>query len=98
MDANVINKNCWISEKPSPVLKAWIFGSYSRGTHRPDSDIDIMVEFSPQTRIGLLYFRMIDDLQRLCGRKIDLVEKAMLDPHISVDVANEEILIYERAH
>lgn len=41
---------------------------------------------------------MIDDLQKLCGRKVDLVEKKMLDPHIVANVANDEILIYERAY
>ena len=27
--------------KTQPVLKAWLFGSYSRGEQRPDSDVDI---------------------------------------------------------
>ena len=26
--------------KTQPVLKAWLFGSYSRGEERPDSDVD----------------------------------------------------------
>ena len=29
--------------KTQPVLKAWIFGSFSRGEQTPDSDIDILV-------------------------------------------------------
>ena len=28
--------------KTQPVLKAWLFGSYSRGEERPDSDVDIL--------------------------------------------------------
>ena len=30
--------------KTQPVLKAWLFGSYSRGEERPDSDVDILVD------------------------------------------------------
>lgn len=81
-----------------PIKKAWIFGSYSRGEETPQSDIDILVEFLPQSRIGLQYFKMVDDLQNLCGRKIDLVESGMLDSRVSASVAKDSILIYERAH
>lgn len=28
-----------------PILRAWIFGSYSRGEERSDSDIDILVDY-----------------------------------------------------
>ena len=37
--------------KTQPVLKAWIFGSYARGEERPDSDVDILVEFDHNTPI-----------------------------------------------
>lgn len=97
MNQQLVNKiRKYLSSKP--IDKAWIFGSFSRGEERTDSDIDILVEFSPDTRIGLLYFRMVDDLQKLCHRNIDLVENGMLDPTISDEVAKESVLIYERAY
>lgn len=31
--------------KTQPVLKAWLFGSYSRGEQTKDSDVDILVQY-----------------------------------------------------
>ena len=42
--------------KTQPVLKAWMFGSYSRGEQKPWSDVDILVEFDKNHPIGLLKF------------------------------------------
>lgn len=81
-----------------PIKKAWIFGSFSREEEQADSDIDLLVEFVPQSRIGLQYFRIISDLEDLCNRKIDLVEAGMLDPRIIGNVDKDRILIYERAN
>lgn len=79
-----------------PVEKAWIFGSYSRGEEKDDSDIDILVKFAAGIPLGLGYFRMIEELQGLCRKKIDLVEEGMLDSHVSKFVNRDRILIYER--
>ena len=40
--------------KTQPVEKAWVFGSFSRGEERADSDIDIMITLIPGTRMGVL--------------------------------------------
>ena len=40
--------------KTQPVLKAWLFGSYSRGEQKPWSDVDILVELDDKQPIGLL--------------------------------------------
>ena len=42
--------------KTQPVLKAWMFGSYSRGEQKPWSDVDILVEFDKEKPNGLLKF------------------------------------------
>lgn len=81
-----------------PVSKAWLFGSYSRGEETQDSDIDILVEFMPNHKIGLQYFRMLTDLESLCARPIDLVEKDMVDPYVAPYIEQDKILIYERAN
>jgi predicted nucleotidyltransferase len=36
----------WAARNPK-VRRVWVFGSRARGTHRPDSDIDIAVELEP---------------------------------------------------
>ena len=50
--------------KTQPVLKAWIFGSFSRGEETSDSDVDILVRFDrTNSPIGLLaYMRMHREL------------------------------------
>ena len=58
-----------------------LFGSAARGEMGPDSDIDIMVEFPPDTRIGMIKFELLaEELTRLAGRKVDLVSKRGLKP------------------
>ena len=37
-----------------PVEKVWLFGSFARGEESAESDVDLLVEFTPQTKIGLL--------------------------------------------
>lgn len=45
--------------KTQPVEKAWVFGSYSRGEERPDSDVDILVTLVSGAHVGLAWFAMI---------------------------------------
>lgn len=84
--------------KTQPVLKAWLFGSYSRGEQRPWSDIDILVQYDRRQPIGLLKIAgMKDDLEDLLGREVDLVEDGMLRPWAVESVNRDRRLIYERA-
>jgi predicted nucleotidyltransferase len=85
--------------KTQPVLKAWLFGSYSRGEERPDSDVDILVMYDRSKPIGLFKISGIHlDLERLLGKEVDLVEEKMLYPWVSERVNHDKKLIYERAH
>lgn len=84
--------------KTQPVLKAWLFGSYSRGEQRPWSDVDILVQYDRQKPIGLLKIAgMKVDLEDLLGREVDLVEDGMLRPWVAESVNRDRRLIYERA-
>lgn len=82
--------------KTQPVLKAWLFGSYARGEETPESDIDILVSLDYTQRIGLRYFGMALDLERLLGRGVDLVEEGQLLPFAQSSADNDKTLIYER--
>ena len=84
--------------KTQPVVKAWIFGSYSRGEQKPWSDVDILVEFDKEEPIGLLKFAgIICDLEDLTGHKIDLVEEGTVKSVALDNVNRDRQLIYERA-
>ena len=85
--------------KTQPVLKAWLFGSYSRGEERPDSDVDILVEFDKNARVSLMkHAGMIVDLEQKLRRPVDLVADCTLLPFAVESANRDKTLIYERAH
>ncbi len=49
------------------------FGSVLREDFRPDSDIDVLVEFEPGHVPGLAFFTMQQELAQLFGREVDLL-------------------------
>ena len=82
--------------KTQPVLKAWLFGSYARGEETENSDVDIIVSLDYSQHIGLKYFKMAMDLEKLVGRSVDLVEDGMLLPFANKTAEKDKTLIYER--
>lgn len=80
-----------------PISKIWVFGSYARGTQTEDSDIDLLVKFEPEARIGLFTFsKIIEDLKDITHKQIDLVEEGSFYPWVEQNVSKDKILIYER--
>lgn len=84
--------------KTQPISRAWVFGSFSRGEERADSDIDLIVQYDrTHQRVGLFTIVGIQQhLQHLLGRKVDLVEDGTLMPFATESANNDKILIYER--
>ncbi|REA60432.1 nucleotidyltransferase [Dyadobacter luteus] len=54
------------------VTRAAIFGSFARNEETDKSDIDVLIEVNNMTMFDIL--RLEDELQKICQRKIDLVE------------------------
>ncbi|WP_237265926.1 MULTISPECIES: nucleotidyltransferase family protein [Tolypothrix] len=54
------------------IRKVSLFGSILRDDFRPDSDIDILVEFEPGYTPGFAFIDIQDELSMLLGRKVDL--------------------------
>ncbi len=80
-----------------PVLKAYLFGSLSRGEGREDSDVDLLVELDYTQPIGLEFIQMQLDLQDLLGKKVDLVSARGLSKYIQPVIEKEKQLIYVRS-
>jgi uncharacterized protein len=84
-----------------PVLKEkyqvetiGVFGSYVRGEAHKKSDIDILVEFSPDARVGFFKFLELEEfLSRKLDVKVDLVTKAALKPHIGQHILQEVVMV-----
>jgi predicted nucleotidyltransferase len=61
------------------VTEFSLFGSVLRNDFRHDSDVDVLLTFSPEAQWSYWDFPdMETELQRLFGRPVDLVEKAAL--------------------
>ena len=99
-------KNIWdrtatvLSQKylaTQPVVRAWLFGSFSRGEETPSSDLDIL--FVPDKTQHFSLFTlggMYSDLKELLGLEVDLVTDGSLKPFARNSVEKDKILIYER--
>jgi uncharacterized protein len=76
------------------VSQVGIFGSYVRGEQTPTSDLDILVEFQPEARFGLVQFCELENyLTETLNLKVDLVMKAGLKPYIGDRILNEVIYL-----
>jgi len=71
------------------VARLEVFGSVSRGEDRPDSDIDLLYELKPGSRLGFDYFDLVDDLAELIGRPVDLVARDEINKYIREQVLHD---------
>jgi hypothetical protein len=79
------------------VTELALFGSVLGPEFRPESDIDVLVEFEPDAPIGFLgYAGLQEELSELLGRQVDLVSKVGLKPRIRKPVLDSAEVIYER--
>ncbi len=67
-----------------------LFGSYSRGEQKKNSDVDIMVELNGP--LGLRFLHLNYDIENLLHKKVDLVSKRGIRPQYFAAI--EPDLIY----
>jgi hypothetical protein len=78
-----------------PIRKLSLFGSVLRDDFRPDSDIDVLVEFEPGARVT--YFDMATmeaELSDMIGHKVDLREPAELSRYFRQRVVDTAFVLY----
>ncbi len=79
------------------IRKLSLFGSVLRDDFRPDSDIDVLVEFEPGTKIGYRFIDIQDELSAILGRPVDLNTTGFLSRHFRQQVIEAAQVVYERA-
>jgi predicted nucleotidyltransferase len=76
------------------VSRVGVFGSFARGDGTPESDLDLLVEFSDRT--GLLEVVALErELVAALGRKVDLLTEAAISPYIRDRILHDLHLLYE---
>ena len=80
------------------IRRLAFFGSVLRDDFGPNSDVDVLVEFEPQARIGLIALAGLEiELGRLLGRKAELHTAKGLNPLFRDDVLSSAEVQYEQA-
>ncbi len=69
-----------------------LFGSVARDEAGPDSDVDVLVEFDPGTRVGMFRFLDLKEfLEQVLDRRVDLVTKDSLRRQLRDRILEEAV-------
>jgi predicted nucleotidyltransferase len=75
------------------VRHAALFGSIVRGENRPDSDVDILIDFDPAAGVTMFdYVAVSNDIASLFDGPVDVVDREALKPHLRKPLARD--LVY----
>jgi uncharacterized protein len=76
------------------IRKLSLFGSVLRDDFRPDSDIDILIEFEPGHIPGFEFSDIQDKLSEIVGRPVDLNTLKSLSRYFREQVTAEANVVY----
>ena len=76
------------------IRRLSVFGSALRADFRPDSDVDVLVEFEPGRVPGYRFFDLQDELSGMLGRKVDLNTPKFLSPRIRERAQDSAQVLY----
>lgn len=80
------------------VKRLTLFGSFANGDARPDSDVDLCVDFFPRTDELEFeaYLGLERDLEAIFRRKVDLISRSgTKNPYVRRSIESTEIVIYD---
>ena len=84
--------------KKNHIRKLSLFGSALRDDFGPDSDVDMLVEFGPEARIGLIGFAGLElELSKILRRKVDLNTHASISKYYREKILAEAEVQYDAA-
>ena len=93
MNRNRILEQIVQALKEQGATKVAIFGSYARGEERPESDVDVIVEFAERKSL-LDLVRIERELCEALGIKVDLLTEKSISPYLIDNVRQEMEVIY----
>ena len=84
--------------KRNHIRRLAFFGSVLRDDFGRDSDVDVLVEFAPSVRVGLIALAGMElDLSQLLGHKVEMHTVKGLNPHFRDQVLDLAEVQYEQA-
>ncbi|MDD5433601.1 MAG: nucleotidyltransferase family protein [Candidatus Pacebacteria bacterium] len=73
-----------------------LFGSYAKGDAQPKSDIDLLIEFKPEAKIGFFeLIRIQNSLEQKLKKNIDLITPQSLSKYFKDKVLETAEKLYE---
>jgi hypothetical protein len=91
---NILEQQKAYLKEKYKIKEIGIFGSYVRGEQKTKSDLDILVEFEPNSGMDLLTFIELENyLSDLLSIKVDLVMKSVLKPRIGKHILEEVVYL-----
>ncbi len=91
LDREAVERFC----RENRIRRLSVFGSALRSDFRPDSDVDVLVEFEPEVLIGLIGLARLElELAEMVGREVDLNTPAGLHRRFRDRVLAEAEVLY----
>lgn len=79
------------------IQKVALFGSQIHGDAKEDSDVDVLIEFTPDAKIGFFKLAQIKrNMEDNVKKPIDLLTYEAISKYFRDDVIKEAELIYEK--
>jgi predicted nucleotidyltransferase len=80
------------------IRRMALFGSVLRDDFTPESDVDVLVDFEPGVRVGMITLAGVEiNLSQLLGRRAEMHTAKGLDPHFRDEVLGLAEVQYEQA-
>jgi hypothetical protein len=79
------------------IQRVSLFGSYVHGDFKDDSDVDVLIEFTPTASIGFFELAQIKrNMESFTNREVDLLTPEAISKYFREEVLKEAEQIYER--
>lgn len=82
--------------KDKPVNKVWLFGSYARGDYNDESDVDILISFEKDSKVGWQYYGWNEEMEEIMHKKVQVVSDGGMSKYIKPFIDADKVLLYEK--
>lgn len=86
-----------IAQRYPDIRRVTLFGSYARGEADETSDVDLRIEYDPDSSFSMFDLAAFaEETKDALGRPVDVVSKRTLEPTFAEEIRRDGLVIYER--